>query len=218
MRKMTVKGIGSASVAPDLIVFTMDLKTSYYTYDDTMKYASKASQELLTAIVGLGFDEEDLKTTDFTVDTVYESYRDKNDNYKSRFEGYKCRQNFQLEFALDFDRLSQVLTALMRSSVEPVFGIRFTVKDSQGVSEELLRSATKNAREKAEILADASGVQLGDIIDIDYNWSRVDLYSRTDYRMREAEVFTSESRDMAPHIVPEDIDVNDNVTFVWEIH
>lgn len=54
----------------------------------------------------------------------------------------------------------------MHSSMEPVSDILFTVKDQASVSEKFLRSATIIASEKAEILVDASGVTLGDIIHI----------------------------------------------------
>lgn len=217
-RRITVKGTGHANVKPDLIVLKLELTTKHNYYEETMKNASKASQQLLEVTLLQGFDKDDLKTTDFKVDTVYHSYRDKNDNYQKRFAGYKCQQNFRLEFDLDFECLSQILTALMRSSVDPVFDIQFTVKDSASVSEELLRSAAKNAKEKAEILADASGIQLGNIINIDYNWARIDLYSQTVYQLSEEVTTLYDSSNLSPHIVPEEINVSDTVTFVWEIY
>ena len=94
------------------------------------------------------------------------------------------------------------------------FDIQFIVKDSAEVSEELLRNANKNVKEKAEILTDASGVQLGDIIHIDYNWARIDLNSRTDYRLSEEVTTLYDSPNLSPYIVPEEIDVSDTVTFV----
>ena len=215
MRRITVKGTGNVSVKPDLIVLSLDLSTQLSTYEETMKQATQASQELLNIFLELGFDKDDLKTTDFTIDTVYESYQDAQKTYQRRFVGYECRQDFRLEFDLDFERLSKVLSALVQASVDPVFNIRFSVKDLTKVSEELLRNAAKNAKEKAEILADASGVKLGEIVDIHYNWGRIELYSPTDYRLNESNMRMA--AEASPHIVPEDIDVSDEVTFVWEI-
>lgn len=216
MRRITVKGTGRASVKPDLIVISLELRTSRYKYDDTMKLAGEASQDLLGVVLQEGFDKDDLKTTNFNVETISKSYKDAQGNYQRRFAGYECQQNFRLEFALDFDRLSEVLSAIAKAPVKPVFDIRFTVKDSTKVSEELLRNAAENAKEKAEILADASGVKLGEIIDIDYSWGRIDLYSRSDYRLYDSNV--KMAAEDTPHIVPEDIDVSDEATFVWEIH
>ncbi len=51
MRKITVKGTGSASVKPDLIVLSLDLKTQLDTYEETMEEAADSSQKLVEALV-----------------------------------------------------------------------------------------------------------------------------------------------------------------------
>lgn len=214
-RKITVKGTGYASVKPDLIVLTLIVYSKALDYEASMKKATDSSHQLADALEGIHFIKEDLKTTEFTVNTEYKSRKDKDGNYQSVFDGYQVRQSFRLEFALDFKQLAKVLTAISKLAIDPELSIQFTVKDSVGVSEALLRSATLNAKETAEILADASGVKLGAIIDIDYNWKRIDLYSRTDYRMQKSTMLLSE--EVNPYIVPDDIDVTDTVTFVWEI-
>lgn len=214
-RKIIVKGTGYASVEPDLLVVTLVVNSKDIEYETAMQKATEASHQLADALEGVHFTKEDLKTTDFNVNTAYKSVKDTNGNYQSIFNGYKVHQTFRLEFALDFNQLAKAITAISKLTVEPELNIQFTVKDSAGVSEALLKSATQNAKKNAMILADASGVQLGDLIHIDYNWSRIDLYSQTDYRMRASSMKLSE--EINPHIVPEDIDVTDTVTFVWEI-
>ena len=214
-RKITVKGTGYASVKPDLIVITLDVISKDFDYEAAMKKATDASHQLAESLEKSQFTKEDLKTTDFSVHTEYKSVKDRNGDYQSIFDGYSVRQNFRLEFVLDFKQLAKGLTAISTVSIEPELNIQFTVKDSAGVSETLLRSATQNAREKAAILADASGVKLGEIMDIQYNWGRIDLYSKTDYRMQKSSMILSE--EINPYIVPEDIDVTDTVTFIWEI-
>ena len=92
---------------------------------------------------------------------------------------------------------------------------KFSIKDMAAVSEDLLISTTENAKKKAEILAKASGVILGDLVSIDYNWGELHLYSQTRYAMEDKLMKMSES--YAPDIEPNDIDVSDTVTFVWEI-
>jgi hypothetical protein len=46
-------------------------------------------------------DRKALKTLYFNVDTVFESYQDKDKSWKRRFEGYKFEHNMKLEFASD---------------------------------------------------------------------------------------------------------------------
>jgi uncharacterized protein YggE len=95
----------------------------------------------------------------------------------------------------------------------------FKIEDTLPLSplprlEELLIRATENARRKAEVLARASNVTLGDLISIDYNWGDLYLYSNTSYMMENNCLAFKTS---APDIEPDDIEVSDTVTFVWEI-
>lgn len=218
-RVITVKGKGKASLAPDTIVLSFNIETIMLDYDDTMSLAAKKSQELLNAIKSLGFEDEDLKTTSYEIDTKYESYRDKNNDYKTHFVGYRCDQSMLLEFSMDFELLSKVLNVIMRTSIMPRLNIRFTIKDKSAVTDLLLKNATEDALEKARILTEASGTKLGVLVNIDYNWSEISLYSRTSYQMLESEISYSSAPDSEPdpHIVPDDIEVDDTVTFVWEI-
>ena len=214
-RIITVKGTGNVKVKPDLIVITMSLESIHLDYNRTMKLAAEAVEGLLKAIQSLGFVKTDLKTTNFNISTHYESYRDNDNNYKSKFDGYLCEQGLKLEFDFDTEMLSKVLTTISKVNIEPRLNIQFSVKDKDAVSEELLVSATENAKHKAEILAKASGVILGDLISIEYNWGELHLYSQTRYAMEDQLMKFSEAS--APSIEPEDIDVSDTVSFVWEI-
>ena len=214
-RIITVKGTGNVKVKPDVIVITMSLESIHLDYNRTMKLAAEAVEGLLKAIQSLGFVKTDLKTTNFNISTHYESYRDNDNNYKSKFDGYLCEQGLKLEFDFDTEMLSKVLTTISKVNIEPRLNIQFSVKDKDAVSEELLVSATENAKRKAEILAKASGVILGDLISIEYNWGELHLYSQTRYAMEDQLMKFSEAS--APSIEPEDIDVSDTVSFVWEI-
>ena len=73
-----------------------------------------------------------------------------------------------------------------------------------------------NAKRKAEILCEASGVKLGDLIAIDYNWGELDIYSHTRYDCCEDALYPM-AASKAIDIDPDDIDVSDTATFVWEL-
>ena len=215
-RTITVKGTGSISVKPDLTVLTLELKSHQHDYDKTMELAAESVKTLQDAVESVGFDKKDLKTTSFNISTKYESYRDKDMNYLNRFNGYLCEQGLKIEFDFDMKILSKVLTAIAKTSLDPQLNIQFSVKDKSVVSEELLINATENARRKAEVLARAAGVSLGDLISIDYNWGELHLYSQTSYALRENRL----NMDLlsSPDVVPDDIAVNDTVIYVWEIN
>lgn len=214
-RLITVKGIGKISVIPDLIIITINLVSHKYDYDDTMKLAAESVSTLENAIERAGFDKKELKTTRFNITTSYKSYYDENNKYKSKFDGYICEQDLKLQFDLDMEVLSKVLIEITKSGVEPKLNIRFSVKDKEAVNEELLINITENARKKAEVLAKSSRVNLGKLVSINYSWNEVGIHSKTTYEIENKSIVTEAA--YAPNIEPDDIELSDTATFVWEI-
>jgi uncharacterized protein YggE len=215
-REIVVKGIGKVSTSPDLLVIDLDLEVVEYEYDKAMFAASKHLGALRSAIVAAGHDKKSLKTTQFNVNTKYDQYRDKNDNWKQKFIGYSCTHGLRLEFDLDMNKLGVTLRAIADCAVMPKFSIKFSVKDPNAVSEKLLQSAIEKAKQKADVLSTAAGVKLGAIKRIDYNWSEYHLYSQTDYCLMEGStVYAGSPKALAMDIEPEDIDVSDSVTVIW---
>lgn len=214
VRTITVKGIGKVSARPDYVVLSMTLQSNHMDYDKAMDMAAGHIQHLNETLAAIGFEKGSVKTTNFNVHTDYDRVKDRNGNYKNVFNGYEVTHNLKLAFDLDMGRLSQALAAIAGCLSHPQLSVAFTVKDATAINEEMLRSATANAKRKAEILCEASGVTMGDLIAIDYNWGEMDIYSHTRYDCCEdAMPLMAKSID----IDPDDIDVSDTATFVWEI-
>ena len=216
-KTITVKGVGKASLKPDLIVISIYLESLDMEYRQTMIKAESSVRKLLDALESAGFSRNDVKTVSFAVTTRYESYQEEN-TYKNRFIGYVCEQGLKLEFAFDSDQLAEVIEVISALESNPRLDIRFTVKDQAAVNRLLLESAASSARTKAEILAAASGVTLGELIKIDYNWQDIQIYSPTAYARDGVMSGKAAFAESAPEINPEDIQVSDQVTLVWAIH
>lgn len=108
------------------------------------------------------------------------------------------------------------MTAISKSQTYPQLSISFAVKDATAINEEMLRSATANAKRKAELLCDAAGVKLRDLVSNNYSWGELKIYFDTNYDLAEdwlADPMTVRAID----IEPDDIDIRDTATFVWEI-
>ena len=87
---------------------------------------------------------------------------------------------------------------------------------AEAVNEDLLRSATENAKRKAQVLCSASGHQLGQLLSISYNWAELNIYSKTDFQLDDCE-YSGNACYEPMAINPDDIKVSDSATFVWEI-
>ena len=217
-RTVKVTGKGALSVKPDQIRLRLDLTGSMPSYEDTVRISSEQVEALKDIFEGLGFARSDLKTVHFDIDTNYESYQTPDKAWKKRFVGYEFTHNLKIEFDADNELLGKVLYALSKSQIRPEFRIEYTVKDIEASKNELLAKAVADSRAKAEVLTKAAGVTLGEIQTIDYSWGEVDFsIAPMEKKMMLAESAPSYgSYNM--DIEPEDIDVTDTVTVVWEIY
>lgn len=213
-KTITVKGKGTSRQAPDQIQLALDLQTLVAEYSRMFEMANEKVSRLQAELVKVGFTKDQLKTTDFNVTAKYESYQEKNGEWRQRFVGYQLTQRFLLAFSLDMEKLGKVIYAIDASASEPQLSVNFTVSDPTAMEAEMLQSAAEDAQRKAEILAQATGQQLGELLGIDYNWGEVVFQSETHIGglnlMRASEI-------ALPDLTPEDVEVGDTVTFNWQL-
>ena len=112
------------------------------------------------------------------------------------------------------DALGYAVEFLRASAIFKKYG-------ENGITEyELLGKAVTDAKKKVTVLSKAAGVTLKDIQSIDYSWGQIDFEIHPmskaplseDCLMSE---ISSNSCDL--DIEPDDIEVSDTVTVIWEI-
>ena len=218
-RTIRVTGKGKISVKPDTIRLRISLEDMYREYEKALKKSADSVEILKDVLEKLGYDRKELKTVYFNINTEYERYQDRDNCWKSRFEGYKYTHRMNLEFPADNQRLGKMLYALAHCPVSPEFSIEYTVANPETAKNELLGEAVKDSMKKANILAAAAGVKLGDIANIDYSWGEVEFVSRPleDLSLRCCKADACESNSYLMDIEPDDIDMTDTVTVVWNI-
>lgn len=218
MRTIRVTGKGQIKVRPDMTRITMSLEGLYKDYNETLRLSSQDTETMKDILSGFGFERSDLKTLNFSVDTEYESYKDRDGSYKQRFTGYRYRHMLKVEFDSDNERLGKILYALANGKVRPEFRISYTVKDPEATKNTLLGKAVKDAREKASVLTEAAGIGLKDIQSIDYSWGEIDFeYRPMDGGILAERCMAEPTAAYSLNIEPDDIEVSDTVTVVWEI-
>ena len=218
-RTIRVTGKGKISVKPDTIRLCISMEDTFREYDDALRHSTDSAELLKGMFEGLGYDRKALKTVLFNINTEYESYQDRDKSWKRRFKGYKYTHRMKLEFPAENKRLGKILYALAHCPVSPEFSIEYTVADPEASKNELLGKAVKDSMQKASVLAEASGVKLDKILTIDYSWGEIDFVSRPlqemSLRCCAEDACSPTSYDM--DIEPDDIDITDTVTVVWNI-
>lgn len=102
--------------------------------------------------------------------------------------------------------------------ITPEISIEYTVSDPEKYKDELLKNAIEDSKHKAQVLAHATNVELGDIVFIDYSWGEINFVSKPIQNF----AFASAEKTMGSpgydiDIEADDIDVADTVTVIWNI-
>ena len=222
MRTIRVTGKGQIKLRPDMTRISISLEGTYPEYSEALRQSTESTEALKDLLEAHSFSRTDLKTLSFDVDTEFESYKE-HGAFKQRLVGYKFHHLMKIDFDSDNMRLGRILYALANSPLKPEFRISYTVKDPEAAKNLLLGKAVSDAMEKAGTLAKAAGVVLKDIESIDYSWGQINLEVHPMNRMLMADKCLAPS--MAPSdgygydmdIEPDDIEVTDTVTVLWEI-
>ena len=217
-KTIKITGKGKLSVKPDIIRLNMTMEESYKEYEATLSQSSETTKILKELFVSLGFKKDDLKTRSFDIDTKYESYKAKDQSWKKRLIGYTYTHHMLIELDADNKKLGKILYALAHSVITPEISIEYTVSDPEKHKDELLKNAIEDSKHKAEVLATAADVELGDIVFIDYSWDEINFVSEPiqNFAFANAEKTTGRiGYDI--YIEADDIDVTDTVTVIWNM-
>ena len=210
-KTIRVMGVGNVKVAPDTTRLRFEVDSLHKDYETAYAEAAVGNRELRKALEKLRLPNESLKTSDFSI-TKKTEWNDKTRKYE--FVGFKLRQSLAIELSLDSVITSKVMSALGTAWPELEVKISFIKKDTHDVKLQILESAVKDAREKAEVIASTLGHKLGSIVNVDYSKHRLDIH------VREEEYCCGESVaapgcDDSIDYTPEDIEAGDTVETVW---
>lgn len=211
-RTLTVKGTGQASLPPDTIELDFYLESRAENYEETIELAGTRLEQLRSCLARVGFSKSDLVTTNFSINTDYESVKNEEGDYIRVFKGYSVRNYLKLSFPIDTDRLATILEQLSTCEANPEVSIHFLLKDDAKLKELLLQDAVADATQKANVLATATDVRLDDILAINYDWTDI-VYKNRDFMLEESVAYSAAAID----IQPDNVSASDTVTIVWEI-
>ena len=114
--------------------------------------------------------------------------------------------------------LGKVLYALGGLKCSPKFDIIYTVKDDEEAKNLLLKDAVKDANRKAQIIAEASNLNLGDILSIDYSFMSVEFSERIfDNKMDLINGEIGCNNSLNVDFEPDDIKASDTITVLYAI-
>ena len=161
-RTITVQGIGSVKVDSDRAGISLGVRQAA----TEVMTAQSAVNERISAIVevlkGMGLTEDAISTNGIG---IYPNY-----NYDDgeTIIGYTAYNNIYLTVK-DVNNTGAYIDAAFAAGANSLDYVEFSATETEEADAKALALAVESAREKAQIIADAAGVKLGEIVEIHDN-------------------------------------------------
>ncbi|VVB81143.1 Uncharacterised protein [uncultured archaeon] len=161
---ISVQGSSEFDVAPDLAKVRFRIETLSPTAQDSQLRNREIGASVKSALINAGVRESEIETTDYRIEKVQEW----DPQYNKMIEkGYRTSNAFVVT-TKDLPKVGPLLDVGVQAGANNVESISFELSDDKQkeVKTEALTKATKNAREKADALANGAGVRLGKVLSL----------------------------------------------------
>jgi len=162
-RSITVSASGSVTAVPDLARITSGVATEAPVAKDAVAKNSEAMKKIIDGLKSSGIEDKDIQTASFHIEPRYTRARE---GESPTIDGYRATNQVQV-VVRNLDKLGEVLDRLVALGANEMAGLSFDVSQAEKLRDEARKEAVANAQRRAKLYADAAGVQLGEVINID---------------------------------------------------
>ncbi len=210
MRGITVSGEGKVTGKPDLALITLGVSTLRPTVAEARDAAATALTGILDSMRANGVDDDDIQTSQLSIYPEYDYT-----GSTQRLTGFRVSNTVTAKLR-NIDSTSAVIDDAIANGGDEttIQSIAFTIDDPESLREQARQAAVEDAKRKAETLAGASGVKVGNPINI----SESGGYSPPiPYAERAIAADEASQAGASTPIQPGELDVIIYVNVTWEI-
>ena len=155
---ISVNGEAQTQVKPDVATARFGVETNAPTAKAVQNDNATKMTAVIDALVAAGISKDDIQTDNYSVYPQYE-WHDEKSVAKQVLVGFRCNNSVVVRIS-DISKVGDVIDAAADAGANSIGSISFGLKDSTAVREEMVAKAVKNARSKADIMAEAAGVHI----------------------------------------------------------
>ncbi len=164
---LTVSGSGEARVAPDLATVRLGVIAQAPTARAAQDQVNRTAGAVLDAIRKLGLKDQDVQTSGLSLSPLYSQGRPgtAEENQAPKITGYQANNSVTVRIE-DLAKVGPVIDAGLGAGANTLDGVDFGLRNDEAARAQALADAAVKARSKAQTLAGALGVKLGQILEI----------------------------------------------------
>jgi uncharacterized protein len=158
-----VNGTGQAYLSPDIAYIYIGVHTEEDTAAEAVEANNAQTQQVIQALRDAGVAANDIRTTNFSI-WPNQQYSPEGQPTGTRY----VVDNSVFVTVRELDGLGDLLDAAIAAGANSINSIQFDVADKDEALVQAREEAVKDAREQAQQLADAAGMNLGEIQSISF--------------------------------------------------
>lgn len=163
---LSVSGSGQARVAPDEASVRLGVLAQAKTARAAQEQVNRVANAILASVQALGVRPEQIQTSELNLSPLYSQGRPEEGRIEEpRITGYQA-SNVVIITLQDLTKVGPVIDAGLAAGANRLDGVFFGLRNDQAARAQALTAAVAEARSKAEALAKAAGVRLGDLVEI----------------------------------------------------
>jgi hypothetical protein len=209
-RYITVTGKGKVSAVPDTAWVTSGVNTQAKTAAEALNKNTNLMKAVIEVFKDFDIKDKNIQTSGFNVHPVYDYSKD---SRPPKLIGYRVSNSVTVKIT-DINKLGELLDKLVSSGSNQISGIRFGFDDNKALLDEARKDAIANTRKKAQLYAQAAGVDVGDVVSINELGTRLPrpIYRRTE--MDQAKMMASSG---SVPVMSGEQNISASVTVVYEL-
>ena len=209
--RFSVTGSGTVYAKADIANIVIGFKSGVKkTAAEATAENTKKMNNIIEALKKLGIEEKDIQTTEYTLSPVYNWTNERG----QELIGYEVSQNLTVKVR-DLNKIGEVIARTTEQGANQIGSVNFTIDDEFELRNQARALAIKKAQEKAQLIAEQSGMKLGKIKGFSEgsNNSTPILYSNAKMIVTQAE-----GADLSEPLIPSgQNEIKVDVTLVYEV-
>ncbi|MGE5256789.1 MAG: SIMPL domain-containing protein [Hyphomicrobiales bacterium] len=164
---ITVSGTSEVFAAPDRAMVSLGAVVEAKQALDAQRQLAQVMQRVIKDIRAQGIPDEKIRTAGLSLNPVYSHPVPKagQEPEAPRITGYRASNTVRVQVD-NLERVGSVIDAGIASGANQLAGLVFDLRDDLPYRKQALQLAAQEARSKAEALATALNLQLGDVLEV----------------------------------------------------
>lgn len=159
--QISVSATGQTFQVPDTATVSAGVVTQASTAGEAMSANAAQMNATFNELLRAGIQQRNIQTSQLSLQPRY----DYSNRQAPVITGYEARNTVTAKTD-NLNAVGPMLDALVRAGANNINGVTFSIKDSEAAKSEARKAAVAAARQKAEEMAMAAGVRLGNVISI----------------------------------------------------